>query len=99
MGEMTDGNMDEMEGCDGQGHVTMEILRRHDVEGDCCDYLTQTHTSRSLVQSVKDRQEGKKGESDRWKMRKIWSLLRQQWLSLCVCVCCCSPPLPDYRVT
>lgn len=36
-GEMKDGNMDEMEGCDGQGHVTMEILQQHDVVGDCCD--------------------------------------------------------------
>lgn len=40
---MKDGNMDE----DGQGHVTMEISQWRDVEGDCGDYLTQTHTSRS----------------------------------------------------
>lgn len=55
---MKDGSMDEMEGCDGQGHVTMEILQQRDVEGDCCDCLTQTRTSRSPVQRVKDRQEG-----------------------------------------
>lgn len=60
---MKDGNMDEMEGCDGQGHVTMEILQRHDVQGYYCDYLTQTHTSRSLVQRVKHKKEG---ESDRF---------------------------------
>lgn len=35
---MKDGKMDEMEGCNGQGHVTMEIVRQHDGDGDCCDY-------------------------------------------------------------
>lgn len=81
---MKDGKMDEMEGCNGQGHVTMEIVRQHDGDGDLCDYRTQTRTSRSRVQRVKERQEGgqetiKEGESDRWKTRQIWSLLRQQW--------------------
>lgn len=83
---MKDGSVDEMEGCDGQGHVTMEILflQRHDVEGNCCDYLTQTHTSRSTVQRVEDGKEGGRGK--KWRERVIdgetrqnWSLLRQQW--------------------
>lgn len=42
-GDMKDGNMDKMEGCDGQGHITMKILHWHDVKGNCCDYLRDAH--------------------------------------------------------
>lgn len=34
-GGMKDGNMDDTQGCNGQGHITMEILQQDDIEGDC----------------------------------------------------------------
>lgn len=63
-GGMKDENMDDTEGCNGQGHITMEILQQDDIEGDCCGYLTQTHTSRSLIRRERER-DGWKSEGDR----------------------------------
>lgn len=71
-GEMKDGNVDEMEGCDGQGHISMATLHQRDVDGDGDG---DARTSRSLAQRVKDRnrvgQEQKKEKKRKEKRGRV----------------------------